>query len=204
MAKELPYLPSYKNVDELFKRIAHAKQPDAFTTRFLSETLGLKASGDRSLITLLKALGFLDPGGRPTAEYGSLKNPSEAGRAIARSLRKAYAPLFSANENAHKLSLQELRGLIAQVAGTDAGVTTKVAGTFNSLVKLSDFTTSFVEPEQEESTYEETPEERTSEKNRSFAALRPEFHYNIQVHLPANASEETYLNIFNALRKAFR
>jgi hypothetical protein len=32
--------------------------------------------------------------------------------------------------------------------------------------------------------------------------IRPEFHYNIQIHLPSNATEETYLNIFNALRKA--
>jgi hypothetical protein len=33
--------------------------------------------------------------------------------------------------------------------------------------------------------------------------LRPEFHYNIQVHLPSNGTEETYMNIFNAIRKVF-
>ena len=34
--------------------------------------------------------------------------------------------------------------------------------------------------------------------------LRPEFHYNIQIHLPSNATEEVYLSIFNALRKTFQ
>ena len=34
--------------------------------------------------------------------------------------------------------------------------------------------------------------------------LRPEFHYNIHVHLPSNGTEETYLNIFNAIRKSFQ
>jgi hypothetical protein len=34
--------------------------------------------------------------------------------------------------------------------------------------------------------------------------LRPDFHYNIQVHLPTNGSEETYINIFNAIRKVFK
>jgi hypothetical protein len=33
--------------------------------------------------------------------------------------------------------------------------------------------------------------------------LRTDFHFNIQVHLPANGTEDTYLNIFNALRRTF-
>ncbi len=204
MARDLPYLPSYKNVEELFKKISAAKQPDAFTTRFLSDTIGLKASGDRPLISLLKALGFLDQTGRPTKEYASLKNPIEAKRTIGVAIKRAYAPLFAANENTHLLGAQELRGLIAQVAGTEAGITSKIAGTFNSLIKLAEFSALPVEPPREEEPPPEIPEERPQDKTKPFGALRPEFHYNIQVHLPANAPEETYLNIFNALRKAFR
>jgi hypothetical protein len=33
--------------------------------------------------------------------------------------------------------------------------------------------------------------------------LRTEFQYVIQVQLPSNGTEETYLNIFNAIRKTF-
>ena len=40
-------------------------------------------------------------------------------------------------------------------------------------------------------------------KNRANG-LRTEFHYNLQVRLPSNGTEETYLNIFNALSKPFR
>ncbi len=36
------------------------------------------------------------------------------------------------------------------------------------------------------------------------AGLRPEFHYNLQIHLPSNGNEETYMNIFNAIRKVFK
>jgi hypothetical protein len=204
MASELPYLSSYKNVAELFKRIESAKQPDTFTTRYLSETLGLKSATDRQLIALLKALGFVDNAGRPTAEYGGLKNQSKAAHAIAGALRQAYSALYAANENAHALNATELKGLIAQVAGSDSGMTSKIFGTFSSLVKLANFS----EPKAKEPPPDDPdkPGERTPPPDitHGFGALRPEFHYNIQVHLPANAAEETYLNIFNALRKAFK
>ena len=203
MAKELPYLPSYKNVEELFRKIASAKQPDAFTTRFLSDTLGLKSTGDRQLIALLKTLGFLDATARPTKDYGVLKNPAEAKRAIGRAIRRAYEPLFAANESAHALPASDLRGLVAQVAGTESGVTSKIVGTLNALAKIADMTSvPTKEAEEKPADSEAPPEEKSTPA--PFAALRPEFHYNIQVHLPSNADEETYLHIFNALRKAFK
>jgi hypothetical protein len=78
MPVSLPYLASNKNVDKLFSSIASAKVPETFTQQFLAQTLGLKASGDRPLIPLLRALGFIDASGRPTPEYRELKNPERA------------------------------------------------------------------------------------------------------------------------------
>ena len=202
MAKELPYLPSYKNVEKLFQRIAAAKQPEAFTHQFLQETIGLKSVGDRPLISLLRTLGFLDASNKPTAAYAALRNPTQAKRAIAIGVRKAYEPLFAADENAHELSADTLKGLVAQVAGTDAGLTTKIVGTFNSLVRLADFSET---RESEEAAVAGTPLPLAPPAAPEVPGkLRTDFHYNIQIHLPANATEETYLNIFNALRKVFQ
>lgn len=203
MAKDLPYLSSYKNVSELFQRIASAKQPENLTQKFLAETLGLSSSGDRELISLLKMLGFLDSAGRPTPEYSSLKNSAVAGAAVAAAIRRAYDGLYAANENAHILSAAELKGLIAQVAGSDSGMTSKIAGTFTALCRVADFSKQRdQEPPKTPSTPVDAP--IPHEKSPGASSFRPEFHYNIQVHLPANATEETYLNIFNALRKSFR
>jgi len=110
MATELPYLNSYKNVGKLFDKIGAAAKPEAFTHRFLTDTLGLKsATTDRPLIPLLRTLGFIDSAGKPTADYNLLKNPAKRGAAIATAIRKAYKPLFAANENAHNLSGTELQ-----------------------------------------------------------------------------------------------
>lgn len=203
MAKDLPYLSSYKNVAELFQRIAAAKQPENLTQKFLTETLGLSSSGDRELISLLKNLGFLDSAGRPTTEYSSLKNSAVAPTAVAAAIRRAYEGLYAANENAHSLAATELKGLIAQVAGSDSGMTNKIAGTFTALCRVADFSK---HREQEPAKVLPTPTDTPAAQERPLgsSSFRPEFHYNIQVHLPANATEETYLNIFNALRKSFR
>jgi hypothetical protein len=203
MPTALPYVPSYGKIKTLFTKIASAKVPDSFTHAYLSQTLGLKSTSDRPLIPLLRQLGFIDASGKPTAAYNSLKNPKEAKRAIAAATREAFAPLFAANENAHTLDGDELKGLVAQVAGTDEEVTRRTVGTFQALVELSDFATK-AEPEQGVKPPPSlTPKPSELESAAGRLSVRPEFHYNIQVHLPSNASEETYLNIFNALRKAF-
>jgi hypothetical protein len=208
MAKDLPYLSSYKNVGELFSRINKAKVPDAFTVRFLADTIGLKSTSDRQLITLLKKLGFLDNTGKPTPQYNLLKNSNSMGRAIAAGVRQAYAPLYEADENSHGLSNDELKGLIAQVSGAEEGIARLINGTFNALVKLADFSDSDEEEETDTENPEREQEQPQSATKREGAEkqpktpFNPDFRFNIEIHLPSNGTEETYLAIFTALRKA--
>jgi hypothetical protein len=197
------YLASYKNVDKLFEKIEAAKAPEAFTNAYLTDVIGLKSTADRSLINMLKKMGFIDGTGRPTETYGLLKNKSVARAAIADGLRKVYAPLFEANEKANELSPEDLKGLIAQVTGSDKNIVAQIAYTFNAIVKGADFSRT------------PGPDGKKTENNAGEpppippvppippTGLRTDFHFNIQVHLPANGTEETYLNIFNALRRTF-
>jgi hypothetical protein len=150
---------------------------------------------------MLKKMGFLDATGRPTETYGLLKNKSVAKKAIADGLRKVYAPLFEANEKANELSPEELKGLIAQVTGSDKTIVGQIAYTFNALAKNADFSQSS-KPDTKK------PDDKGEEYKPPLpllppSGLRSDFHFNIQVHLPANGTEETYLNIFNALRRTF-
>ena len=196
-----------KNVPVVFEKIARAKIPDAFTNSFLSGTLGLKSTNDRALIGLLKKMGFLDNAGKPTNTYALLKNKEQAKKAIAEGTRRGYAKLFEANESSHTLSSDLLKGLVAQVSGTEENMTNLIAGTFRALVTLADFTA------QEESgiandngskegTNTEAAAAAQAAHGPPAARFNPEFRFNIEVHLPSNGTEETYLNIFNALRKA--
>ena len=202
MAKDLFYLGSYKNVDKLFEKIEAAKAPEAFTTKFLIDVIGLKSVADRNLINMLKKMGFLDPTGRPTETYGLLKNKSVAKAAIADGIRKVYAPLFEANEKANELSPEELKGLIAQITGGDKTIVGQIAYTFNAIAKNADFSQA---PRSDTTKQDDKSEDKTKPPIPPIppTGLRSDFHFNIQVHLPANGTEETYLNIFNALRRTF-
>ncbi|HQP88995.1 MAG TPA: DUF5343 domain-containing protein, partial [Thermoanaerobaculia bacterium] len=186
----------------LFSKIASATVPDKFTRSFLQQTIGLKGSNDRAYIPLLRTLGFLDASGTPTTAYRQLKNSGTAKAAIAAGIRSAYAPLFASDESAHALSSEKLKGLIAQVAGTDEGMTARIASTFGALAKLADFSASAA-PTTKDETSKESDQEQEEAKHQG-KELRTEFHYNIQIHLPANGTEEVYLNIFNALRRVFQ
>ncbi len=97
--------------------------------------------------------------------------------------------------------MEGIKGLVAQVAGTDEAATGKIAYTFNALAKSADFSGSNEQAVAESEAKDQAGGE--AQKTPLPSRLRSEFHFNIQVHLPGNASEETYRNIFNALRKTF-
>jgi hypothetical protein len=210
---DLPYLNSYKNLEGLFERIKAAKVPEAFSQGFLEDVIGLKSKTDRPLIGMLKLLGFLDGNQRPTSLYSQFKNPGLSKGVMAEAIKKAYAPLFASNEFAHRLNSGELRGLISQVAGADEGMTNKVAWTLGALMKMADFDKAL--PDAGNQTGNSNAHgngnaagrmigDEDAASGKSGSPLRPEFHYNLQIHLPQNGSEETYLNIFNAIKAAFR
>src|SRR6266481_4948966 len=127
MAVSLPYLVSHKNASTLFEKIASAKIPETFNREFLQTTIGLKGSNDRALIPFLRNLGFIEQSGIPTQSYRLLKGEKRR-VALADGVRKAYRPLFDADQDAHKLSGEKLRSLVAQVAGTDDDLTGRIAG----------------------------------------------------------------------------
>ena len=221
MAVSLPYLASNKNVETLFAKVQSAKIPERFSQDFLKTTIGLKGTNDRPLIPLLRTLGFLDQAGAPTASYRLLKNSETAKRTLGAAVRKAFAPLFEANEAANTLASDKLKGLIAQVAGTDDLMTSRISQTFNVLVKAASFEDAADDNHDDDDDYDDTDEEGTegegsaakgATKDRggksgnakgSRSLLQAGFHYDIHVHLPSNGSEDVYLNIFNALRKSF-
>jgi hypothetical protein len=205
MPTQLPYLASNKNLGVLFSKIQSAKIPDKFNHEFLRTTIGLKGSNDRALIPFLRSLGFIDQAGTPTSAYNLLKSKETAGAAIAAGIKKAYVGLFAADETANLHTGEKLRGLIAQVAGTDDEMTSRITNTFTALVKQGNFSdvTTKSDPEGPKDSEDEV-EEKDVGQQKVGKNLRPEFHYNIQIHLPSNATEEVYLNIFNALRKTFQ
>ena len=98
----------------------------------------------------------------------------------------------------------QLKGLVAQVSGTEEAMTNLIAGTFRALVALADFSDQSSTESTDDNSSPDTspPLPQVAISGAQTAKFHREFRFNIEVHLPSNGTEETYLNIFNALRKA--
>lgn len=84
-------------------------------------------------------------------------------------------------------------------------MTARIANTFVAVTRLADFKATRKPEKDKKGEGEKNDAEKHDDAGAGkIKGLRTEFHYNIQVVLPSNGTEEVYLNIFNAIRKTFQ
>jgi hypothetical protein len=196
------YLISSAKVKDIFRAIQNAQAPKKFTTGFL-ESLGLKSTNDRLVISVLKGLGFLNANGEPTARYFAFLDEGQAPRVLAEGLRDAYGDLFQVNTKAYELSQTEVKNklkTLTQGKPSDT-VLDHMARTFKTLSQLADFTAA-PEPVAAEPAREE-PAERPAPKpelHRPRAVSLGGLVYNIQLVLPDSRDTAVYDALFKSLK----
>lgn len=209
MAKYPPYVDSYGQVKELFKKIKEASVPSKFTQDFLAMVLELKSSSFRPMIPFLKRLGFLDESNIPTKAYVDFRDEEKSAIIMAKQVKKSYDILFMANEYAQKLTKDQVVSKLVSLLGVskDDQTVPKVAATFVELVDLSDF-----EGKIEETQNNEEKEEKTEAKEKardivtekSNTKIRKEdigISYTINLNLPATTNIEVFDSIFRSLKE---
>ncbi|MBC8402038.1 MAG: DUF5343 domain-containing protein [Candidatus Marinimicrobia bacterium] len=197
------YLTSVKNLTGILNAIQSAQAPEKFTYSFLG-SLEYKSSSDRLISGLLKSLGFLDDGGRPTDRYFRYLDQTQSARVLAEGIKEAYADLFQININAQKLTKKEIINkfkTLSQGKISDS-VLDKMAMTFTNIVKHADFAAL---PD------DEKPEGKANDGEGSKDVLKDVEErlptglgglvYNIQIVLPESRDPAVYDALFQALRK---
>lgn len=191
----------------MLNAIRGAQAPEKFTLAFLS-SLDYKSSSDRLIISVLKALGFLDTESRPTERYFQYLDQTQSETVMAGAIRDAYSDLFQVNTKAHEMSRGDLKGKLKTLTqGTvKDSVIDKMAMTFVALVKHADFS----KPQ------DSLPSEETADKTtHSDAAAPPKtsppkstpsglfggLHYNIQIILPSTRDTKVYDAIFRSMKE---
>ena len=197
---DVPYLASVKNLHKILDKIQHAAVPETFSYEFLRD-LGFSSSNDRSVLRVLKYIGFLDSSGRPQDPYRDFVDHTKSKHTLAERLRVAYDDLYTSDKKAHDKSADELKGWFKSKTGKGDAVSIKIATTFKSLSQYADFsnanTTAKKPPAQEKTTEEEpelVPPMGTLESKFSLV-------HRVELHLPDTQNMETYRAIFKALRE---
>ncbi len=212
------YLITVKNLDAFFDSLIGAKAPEAFTHKFI-ENLGFTSSNDRLYLSVLKGLGFLDENAIPTNRYFKFMDQSESKKVLAEAIEEAYGELFSVKTDAQKLEVSEIKNKLKTI--TQGKYSDKVVGlmanTFKALCDYAEWSKNNDEkkgasketlPKKEVESKVKNDDKKTEEGEAATSLLGvkfdnhgPDFHYNIQIHLPDSRDESVYDAIFKSLKK---
>lgn len=193
---EYPYMVSNNKIPQIIDKLQKASRPERFTQEFLLQ-LGFSSTNDRAFIPLMKKLGFLNDNGNPTTLYDNLKDKTVAAKFLAKQIKELYSELFAIDTEIYRASDEDIKGAISRTSGKDEAGVNRIFNTFKTLCSCSDFTTDVVQ--QNEVIQESVPEEEPS-KSATIPIKSNEFHYNIQIHLPATND----ISVFNAIFKSLK
>jgi hypothetical protein len=211
MAMQPVYLVAVNNLPRFLDALRHAQAPDKLSLRFI-EQLGFTSTNDRLFIPLLRAMRFIDDGGKPASRYHAFLDDTQWKRVLAQGIRDAYPDLFRVNRKANTLSREALSGKIKSLTEGKAsnavlGNTTK---TFLELVKLADFSDDGVireEKSEQHSEESEPPAEHSTiplkikDESLQPRVDGPTLVYRIEIVLPAVRDQAVYDAIFRSARE---
>jgi hypothetical protein len=208
MSLPTAYLTTFSKTAEILQAIQSAQAPERFTQKFL-EGLGFPSSNDRTMINVLKALGFLDDSGVPTKRYHQYLDQTQSAVILAEGIREAYSDLFRVNINADKMSNTEVKNKMKTLSEghyTDR-VLSQMSGTFSTLVKSADFNgkPAPLETEDDDSGRVEQEDENVDQRHdrrRIEGRSRiGDLVYTINIVLPESRDPAVYDALFKSLRE---
>tara|TARA_X000000950_G_C13807366_1_gene616177 strand:- start:643 stop:1260 length:618 start_codon:yes stop_codon:yes gene_type:complete len=202
MADTYPYMIANGKISQILDKIKKAAEPSKFTHAFLKQ-LGFASTNDRAIIPLLKKLEFLDDDSTPTEKYKDLRDTTRFRYALGEQIKVLYADLYAINTKIHEANEDEIKGAISRVTGKDETSVGRYYATYKTLTDIAEFNEPIAdETEQKPQVEEKQPEQPTPKiQIPQIKSGSPDFHYNIQIHLPATTDIAVYNAIFKSIKE---
>lgn len=161
--------------------------------------IGLNSSNDRTMLGVLKYIGFINERGNPTDLWKNYRRANHE-EVLGDTIRVAYISLFKVHDNPCACSTKELKDFFRAETESAEGTISKMADTFNALCRMA----SFRPPNSLESVLPENLGIRM--KDVGHARLQSQgtgqnVTINININLPETLDEEVYKRIFKALKE---
>jgi hypothetical protein len=200
MTEDYPYMISNNKIKPILDAIHSAAKPQKFSHEFLKQ-IGFSSSNDRAIIPLFKRLGLINESGSPTNYYDELKDLTKREFALGERIKDLYADIFAINQKINTASEDEVKGAMSRITGKDASTVARYYQTFKTISLLAKFenATEIKKPVvNNQNSIQEEPKEIQGINNNH---IKSEFHYNIQIHLPATTDISVYNAIFKSLKE---
>jgi hypothetical protein len=204
----LPYVTAPGNVEKALKGIKTAATPESVSQDFVKTILGIKGGSGNQITAYLKKIGLATADGTPTDLYKKFRNPTTEGWAAAQALKTGYGPLYVRNEYMHKLSDEELQGLIVEETGAeqDSNVASLTIACIKNLKKFAKWDAASIDEVPKKPVTETlAPLNAQPQQNlTSPPATQPlglNLGYTINLNLPATSDPAVFNAIFRALKE---
>ena len=195
---ELPYFSILNKIPKYFERIREAETPaDRFSISFIKSTLNFSSSNDQRLISVLKAMEFIDDSGHPLRLYRDFRSETlPKSKAVAQGIKNAYAALYARNVNVHECADDEIKGHVIAITDEkeDSDVVRLITKSFSALVNLAEFQSEENSP-LTESEKQNLPAVQSSTNNKFNLT------HTIVLNLPTTTTKEVYDAIFKSLKE---
>ncbi|HET9306969.1 MAG TPA: DUF5343 domain-containing protein [Candidatus Sulfotelmatobacter sp.] len=206
MAETYTYHVNPANVKKFLEHIQTAGVPSSKVTFQYISSVGFKSSNDRSILTILKAIGFVDSSGMPTDVWRAYRNKSQSKKVLAAALRKAYGTLFSTYPDANRKDNEALRNFFSSHTDVGEGALGYMVRTFKQLADMADFESPAeklpeVEIEEEEQKQVEKSDAVVKRKVVTTTPNGMTVNINIQLQIPATDKADVYDSFFAAMKK---
>lgn len=201
--------PSYTTVPGklggLLDKIRQTGVPDKATQTWL-ESIGFKSSNDRSMLAVLKQIGFIDDRGTPTPAWRQYRGADHAA-VLGRSIQLGYDALFATYPEANRCSSEELAHFFSTHSSAGKQAIDKMVSTFNRLAEKADFSSapaagaSPASPSQSSAGRPDESADVSPVVTHTVTRPGMTVNVNIQLTLPETADEKIYDAFFSAMRK---
>lgn len=132
----IPHMKGSRAVPRLLSLIRESPVPVTVDADFLAQR---QFADPQAVLSLLRSLGFVEKGGRPTKRWTDSQDPSRSAFVLADALRASYAPLFAAYAEAHAESDQALAKVLTLNTAFDNRAIQTALATFRRLCAGADF-----------------------------------------------------------------
>ena len=194
-----PYTTAPGRIEPLLKKIREIGIPPKANNQWLA-SIGFKSINERSLLNILRSMGFIDGEDKPTETWTQYRGPNHR-QLLASAIQMAFRDLFNIYQDAQIRADGEIEDIVRENIKAGKDTIKRVSSTFRNLCSMADFSTK--EP------ISQIPQDVTPEKKNEVITQyenddppeMPSLHINLQVHISSDASSEQIDTIFESMVK---
>jgi Family of unknown function (DUF5343) len=193
---QFPYTTSPPGLKRIMEGAPTWGKPDKVSKEWL-DGLGFKGGAASRSLGVMRAVGIVDLGGKPTELWEALRTKDKA--KFAGGVRKHYASLFATYPDANRKDTEAILAFVRSKTSYGADAQKLAVRTFKTLCEFGDFETDVPDEDKEQPPAGgkgKAPKPKNTGNSGGVALT-----VNIQLQLPENASGDVYEKLFAAMEK---